>query len=309
MGFIKNIFKFIISPTSSRTTGILVILIIAAAVPLTVFIAQQQQELRQRAAESSAQDCQNQKDQCVNQCSQEGFTPEEQDTCVSPCYITLNNCLALIPTPTPTAAPTSTPIVPATSSSRCDSPNGSVRTDGASQYVCSSQKPPAGSNCKSASNFSCVNLSDTCYVCPITGTAPTATPVPPYSTPTPFMRSCSSLSQTDPKYTYTCSNQDLSPRCENRSYIPGFDASACTNAVCWRCPLGFVAPTSTPVPPTATTVPAPPAQAPGSKKLCIYKSNVDDLSNKFSKGEGVSLRDINSLARSYGLADNTCKGQ
>ncbi len=53
MGSIKNVLKFIFSPTASRTTSILVILIIAAAVPLTVFIAQKQQELRQRASENN----------------------------------------------------------------------------------------------------------------------------------------------------------------------------------------------------------------------------------------------------------------
>ncbi|MEK7450952.1 MAG: hypothetical protein AAB662_03395 [Patescibacteria group bacterium] len=53
MGSIKNAFNFILHPTSSRTTGILIILVIAAVVPLTVFVAQKQQELRQRAEESS----------------------------------------------------------------------------------------------------------------------------------------------------------------------------------------------------------------------------------------------------------------
>lgn len=49
MGSIKNAFKFIFSPTASRTTGILIILVIAATVPLTVLVAQKQQELRQHA--------------------------------------------------------------------------------------------------------------------------------------------------------------------------------------------------------------------------------------------------------------------
>lgn len=50
MGFIKNAFKFIFSPTASRTTGILVILIIVLAIPLTVIVSQKEQEIRQRAA-------------------------------------------------------------------------------------------------------------------------------------------------------------------------------------------------------------------------------------------------------------------
>ncbi len=49
MGFIKNFFNFILHPTSSRTTGILIILVLAATVPLTVLVAQKQQELRQHA--------------------------------------------------------------------------------------------------------------------------------------------------------------------------------------------------------------------------------------------------------------------
>ncbi|RJQ36303.1 hypothetical protein C4559_05385 [Candidatus Microgenomates bacterium] len=47
---------FIVSPTHSRTLTVLALLIVVAAVPLTVFIAQKQQDVRQRAS-SSAYPC------------------------------------------------------------------------------------------------------------------------------------------------------------------------------------------------------------------------------------------------------------
>jgi len=50
MSFIKNVIELISSPNHSRTTGFLIILLILAIVPLTVIVAQKQQELRQRAA-------------------------------------------------------------------------------------------------------------------------------------------------------------------------------------------------------------------------------------------------------------------
>ena len=50
MSFLKNAIELVISPSHSRTTAILIIFLILAIVPLTVFIAQQQQEIRQRAA-------------------------------------------------------------------------------------------------------------------------------------------------------------------------------------------------------------------------------------------------------------------
>ncbi|MCL5439277.1 MAG: hypothetical protein M1268_04850 [Patescibacteria group bacterium] len=46
----KRLWQVFSSPTHSRTLGILTLLIIVAAVPLTIYIAQKQQEVRQRAA-------------------------------------------------------------------------------------------------------------------------------------------------------------------------------------------------------------------------------------------------------------------
>jgi|GEM_PF-2892897 len=49
MNPLKRFFQFVGNPSHSRTLGILAILVMVAAVPLTVYIAQQRQEVRQRA--------------------------------------------------------------------------------------------------------------------------------------------------------------------------------------------------------------------------------------------------------------------
>ncbi|MDO8621392.1 MAG: dockerin type I repeat-containing protein [Candidatus Levybacteria bacterium] len=248
MGSIKNAFKFIFSPTASRTTSILVILVIAAAVPLTVLVSQKQQELRQHAQSTqqvsvSIQECKPPFNVFVGKyCSADlalqnvqndpenfnlkvvessnAILPEDLTLCNNgkdpvyyvyekgkagnPCTATdpasrqqfpgicndRGNCdgtITLLPTPNPPIVgdyPTSTPT-PTPSLQRCDSADGSVRTDGANQYVCSSQPPPAESNCQSTPSFSCVNPSDGCYICPVTSTTRTSPPPPPTSTPAP----------------------------------------------------------------------------------------------------------------------------
>lgn len=50
---LSRFFNFIFHPSSSRTTGLLVLLVIALSIPLTVFVAQKQQEIRQQAAEQT----------------------------------------------------------------------------------------------------------------------------------------------------------------------------------------------------------------------------------------------------------------
>lgn len=52
MNPLKRFSEFILNPSNRKTVSALVILIIAAAVPLTVLVAQKQQEIRQRAAPS-----------------------------------------------------------------------------------------------------------------------------------------------------------------------------------------------------------------------------------------------------------------
>lgn len=48
--FIKKVIDFVARPTHSRTLGIVIFFILVAAVSLTVYVAQQQQTLRQRAS-------------------------------------------------------------------------------------------------------------------------------------------------------------------------------------------------------------------------------------------------------------------
>ena len=50
MRFLKNLRVFVNSPSHSRTVASLIVFAILIAIPLTVIVAQQQQELRQRAA-------------------------------------------------------------------------------------------------------------------------------------------------------------------------------------------------------------------------------------------------------------------
>lgn len=53
MNFLKKAFGFVSRPTHSRTMGLLVVLVLAVAVTFTVVSSQNQQTLRQRAAETS----------------------------------------------------------------------------------------------------------------------------------------------------------------------------------------------------------------------------------------------------------------
>ena len=50
MSPLRKIFGFIFSATHSRTIGVLIFFVLLATVSLTVIIAQQQQQIRQRAA-------------------------------------------------------------------------------------------------------------------------------------------------------------------------------------------------------------------------------------------------------------------
>lgn len=56
-GPIKRFFQFLTSASYSRTIGVLAILVILAAVPLTVYISQKQQEIRQHASTDTPDHC------------------------------------------------------------------------------------------------------------------------------------------------------------------------------------------------------------------------------------------------------------
>ena len=86
MGFIKRAIDFVVRPTHSRTLGILIFFVLIAAVSLTVYVAQQQQQIRQRAADFCA-------DTTINECPPE-VGVIAGNTCVSPdfkCKITNGN--------------------------------------------------------------------------------------------------------------------------------------------------------------------------------------------------------------------------
>lgn len=75
--FLQVIKNFLSYPTHSRTLSILGFLVILAAIPLTVFIAQQQQEIRQRASEETG---------CPDQCFSDELrtsVPKINDACDS----------------------------------------------------------------------------------------------------------------------------------------------------------------------------------------------------------------------------------
>lgn len=64
MGFIQKFFDFIIHPTHSRTA--IIVLLLLAAVPLTVFLSQQQQNIKQKAA---GEDCSTQLQNAMKPCT------------------------------------------------------------------------------------------------------------------------------------------------------------------------------------------------------------------------------------------------
>lgn len=285
MGSIKNAFKFIFSPTASRTTGILVILIIAAAVPLTIFVAQKQQELRQRAAGLTY-------DQCVTDLiSTTCADPENPDPACIQDASKNPSCQALLtqaPTPVvsaPTAAVT-TPTkfkltnqyvnpkdadrTPGSQTADCDVSTDCVGGYGGcfkqgflSQiFICSAGNK--WDSCNANSICKQVIVGSTTYYCtkdgpwsslkPAECAAPTITVSPPTA-------SCSGLyppanspnSQYDPKY----SKYELQCLATSKE---GCFAASTTAGTPWKCPNTndrcFACP-PTPTPPTVIPTPKP----------------------------------------------------
>lgn len=69
MNFLQKLRDFLSRPTHSRTMGLLIMLVLVAAVSLTVYVAQQQQQIKQRASEL----CTN-PDECSDEVKQNGLT-------------------------------------------------------------------------------------------------------------------------------------------------------------------------------------------------------------------------------------------
>lgn len=107
----KSLWQFITSPTNSRTLGLLILLILVAAIPLTVYVAQQQQTFRQFAGDDE------EKEECDTKTGRPGGCEcKENIQCAS------LNCekpegkkdgvCTLGPTPTSTPSGTPTPTIP-----------------------------------------------------------------------------------------------------------------------------------------------------------------------------------------------------
>ncbi len=136
----KRFFDFVGNPSHSRTISILVVLTIALAIPLTVQIAQKQQELRQRAASTCnpigpfCTDITNPANgiTCGPNTGGAGVCQINGETRPAPffCQQCTNSGTATTPpTPTPTIAPTPTPQTNQVSSNpTCPGAPGSLPT-------------------------------------------------------------------------------------------------------------------------------------------------------------------------------------
>jgi len=132
---VKRFREFILAPSHSRTISAVVILIIAAAIPLTVLVAQKQQEVRQHAATTCSSTtcsghayyactstnpapsgtccdftyrCDSTATSCVTAC----HAGVSVSYCGGTCGTTTSPTPIVSPTTSPTAVPTPTPTVP-----------------------------------------------------------------------------------------------------------------------------------------------------------------------------------------------------
>lgn len=93
---LKNLLEIFRNPTYSRTLGVLVILVLIAIIPLTVYVAQKQQEIRQRASDETREVRQNNL-ACQNLCGREASYGGNYQQCYDKCVGKVS-----VPTPTPT---------------------------------------------------------------------------------------------------------------------------------------------------------------------------------------------------------------
>lgn len=216
--FLRIIKVFLSYPTHSRTLSILSFLAILLAIPLTVFIAQQQQEIRQRA-EGSCPDqcystelwvgipslsdgtCDNSHPQAVFKCPGE----ENTVTCggqpyycdgywragVRPQAPTATPIPTSTPPPAdgPTATPTQTQTGPAAPLQSCSAEgyNGFC-ANAAGQFPPNQQVSCGAQDFRRASSGDsrCTNKNyPSCYICPLSDVPkPTSTPIKPQPTAT-----------------------------------------------------------------------------------------------------------------------------
>lgn len=134
---LQSLFELFKTPTYSRTLSVLVILVLLSAIPLTVYVAQQTQETRQRAAEEERCPDRTQEYEggsCASGGNRYCSEYSETSMCANAAYIcedqffpdvSPNNgwiCVKTTPTLNPTSTPTPTPtLTPTPTSSEEDS--------------------------------------------------------------------------------------------------------------------------------------------------------------------------------------------
>lgn len=220
--FLQAIKNFLSYPTRSRTLSILAFLAILLAIPLTVFIAQQQQEIRQRAEEESCPDLcfadqlwiniHPENGSCINTNAKEVYTCKtgEQNTqntitcggqpfyCngsdwtsgVRPQAPTAapTNPPASEPTAAPTATPTQTQTGPAAQLQTCTPPGEFGFCGNSQRQFPQGQQVSCGTGALvriSSGDSACTNRQyPLCYVCP----NPTQAPSAPTATPVDQLR-------------------------------------------------------------------------------------------------------------------------
>ncbi len=203
MGFLRKAIDFVARPSHSRTMGILIFFVLIAAVSLTVIVGQQQQETRQRAAETtySCLTYWYNDDTCttLDHTTEFSATVDASHECNSAsktliaCHLLSNGAIpTTIPSPTSSPAPTQPPpnssnCATFTSCSTCiatDHPKCAWVND-------SKLNPPINSYCATAQNFPItadymcrqarftnVNINGDCNTNICTQLPPATTPIP-----------------------------------------------------------------------------------------------------------------------------------
>ncbi len=163
--FLKRFREFILAPSHSRTIGAVVILIIAAAIPLTVLVAQKQQEVRQHAATyvCSSTNCTG-----PSACVASGPTTCElyttacrNNVCTYGPHTTCTGCShPATPTPAPGSTPTPAPTTPPAGTCKAGTGSSLSSCGGHASYVCA--------GCKTCEEYTyrCVNNNNQCSAGP-----------------------------------------------------------------------------------------------------------------------------------------------
>lgn len=287
----KRFLQFVTSPTHSRTLSLLAFLVILTAIPLTVFIAQQQQEIRQRAEEKSCPDlcfadqlwinihpengsCTNTNAKEVYTCKKDEQNTQNTITCGGqPFYCNGSDWTSGARPQAPTATPIPTSIPP---------PVGEP----------TAVPPPAGEGAQPPAPLqTCIAEGHKGFCANTSGQFP-------------------------PNQQFSCGAQDFTK-------APSGDSS-CTNKnypSCYICPLSDVskptstptksAPTATPTPtprsggPTATSTPVPPGAGPTATPPPASGPTGTRIAGDINGDDRVNIADYSILASCFGTNANT----